>query len=149
MASGSVLYSPDVLAMALDLARWPMAGDLPLIGEARSASCGSRMRVGIELNEQGAISRIGVAAQACAIGQAAASLMARAAQGRNQQDFAKTEAEIVAWLGGDDALPDWPGLEALAAVRDYPGRHGAFLLGWRAVLQAMATQDLRAPRADV
>ncbi|WP_241126993.1 iron-sulfur cluster assembly scaffold protein [Novosphingobium terrae] len=138
MASGSVLYSPDVLAMALDLARWPMASDLPLIGEARSASCGSRMRVGIELDENGAIRRIGIAAQACAIGQAAASLMARAATGRAQADFAKAEAEIAAWLGAKGDLPDWPGLEALAAVRDYPGRHGAFLLGWRAVLQAMA-----------
>ncbi len=127
--------------MALDLARWPMAGDLPLIGEARSASCGSRMRVGIELDANGAISRIGIAAQACAIGQAAASLMARAAAGRNQQDFIKAEAEIVAWLGAQGPLPEWPGLDALAAVRDYPGRHGAFLLGWRAVLQAMATQD--------
>lgn len=127
--------------MALDLARWPMAGDLPLIGEARSASCGSRMRVGIELDANGAISRIGIAAQACAIGQAAASLMARCAAGRTQQDFVKAEAEIVAWLGAQGALPEWPGLDALAAVRDYPGRHGAFLLGWRAVLQAMATQD--------
>lgn len=124
--------------MALDLARWPMTGDLPLIGEARSASCGSRMRVGIALDGSGAISRIGVAAQACAIGQAAASLMARAAVGLTQPDIAKAEGEIAAWLGGHGALPDWPGLEALAAVRDYPGRHGAFLLGWRAVLQAMA-----------
>lgn len=127
--------------MALDLARWPIAGDLPLIGEARSASCGSRMRVGIELDGNGAISRIGIAAQACAIGQAAASLMARAAAGCNQQDFIKAEAEIVAWLSAQGPLPDWAGLDALAAVRDYPGRHGAFLLGWRAVLQAMATQD--------
>jgi NifU-like protein involved in Fe-S cluster formation len=144
LASGTVLYSPEVLAMALDLARWPMAGDLPLIGEARSASCGSRMRVGIALDETGAIVRIGVAAQACAIGQAAASVMARAAAGRSHQDIAKAEAQIVAWLGGDNALPDWPGLEALTAVRDYPGRHGAFLLGWRAVLQAMAAPEQRA-----
>ncbi len=130
--------------MALDLARWPMAGDLPLIGEARSASCGSRMRVGIALDETGAIERIGVAAQACAIGQAAASVMARAAAGRSHQDIARAEAQIVAWLGGDNALPDWPGLEALTAVRDYPGRHGAFLLGWRAVLKAMAAPGQRA-----
>ena len=141
MASGSVLYSPDVLAMALDLARWPMSADLPLVGEARSASCGSRMRVGIELDADGAVSHIGIAAQACAIGQAAASLMARCAAGRTRQDFIKAETEIVVWLGAQGALPEWPGLEALAAVRDYPGRHGAFLLGWRAVLQAMAAQN--------
>jgi NifU-like protein involved in Fe-S cluster formation len=134
-----VLYTPQVLALAMGLARWPLGDDLPLVGEARSASCGSRMRVGLALDGQGTILRVGLSAQACAIGQAAGAVMAAGAPGRRVQDLAQAERAIAAWLAGDAAMPDWPGLADVAPARDYPGRHGAFMLAWRAALAALAT----------
>lgn len=124
----------------MGLARWPLGADLPLMGDARSASCGSRLRVGLALDAQGAITRIGLSAQACAIGQAAAHVMADAAIGRTADDIARAETQIAAWVAGEGTMPDWPGLEALAPVLDYPGRHGAFMLGWRATLAAFAQE---------
>jgi len=44
---------------------------------------------------------------------------------------------MAAWLGGAGQMPDWPGLAAIAAARDYPARHGAILLPWRAALDAL------------
>jgi NifU-like protein involved in Fe-S cluster formation len=134
----AVLYTPQVLALAMGLADWPLGEDLPLVGEARSASCGSRLRVALALDEAGAIARIGIAAQACAVGQAAAHVMARAAQGRELADMLQAEHDIAAWLAGRAHMPDWPGLADLAPARDYPGRHGAFMLGWRAAVAAFA-----------
>lgn len=134
----TVLYTPRVLELAMGLAQWPLGGDLPLVGEARSASCGSRLRVGLALDAGGAIARIGVAAQACAVGQAAASVMARAAPGRDRAQMAQAERDIAAWLAGSAPMPAWPGLADLAPAREYPGRHGAFMLGWRAALAAFA-----------
>ena len=135
-----MLYTPQVLALAMGLARWPLGDDLPLVGEARSASCGSRLRVGLALDEAGAIARIGLSAQACAIGQAAASVMAQAAIGRSAADMAQAERAIAAWLEHGGSMPDWPGLGDLAPVRDYPGRYGAFMLGWRAALAGFGAQ---------
>jgi hypothetical protein len=36
-------------------------------------------------------------------------------------------------------LPDWPGLTAIAAARDYPARHGAIMLAWQAARQLLPT----------
>ena len=132
-----MLYTPQVLALAMGLARWPLGEDLPLVGEARSASCGSRLRVGLALDAAGGIARIGLSAQACAVGQAAAHVMAQAATGRTAADMIRAEHDIAAWLEQGAPMPDWPGLSDLAPVRDYPGRHGAFMLGWRAALAAL------------
>ncbi|WP_260921839.1 hypothetical protein [Novosphingobium sp. 9] len=40
--------------------------------------------------------------------------------------------------GGEGALPEWPGLDAIAAARDYPARHGAVMLVWDAALDILA-----------
>jgi hypothetical protein len=40
-------------------------------------------------------------------------------------------------------LPDWPDFSLLEAARDYPGRHGALQLPWRAALDALSKE---APR---
>jgi NifU-like protein involved in Fe-S cluster formation len=138
MASVAALYTPEVLGLATRLAEWRIDAGMPLQGDARSASCGSTLRVAIALDDDGRVARIGLAAQACAIGQASAAIMAAQAIGRDQRDFANAEAAISNWLAGESALPEWPGISAIAAARDYKGRHGAILLGWRAVLAAFA-----------
>ena len=140
MPSVAALYTPEVLGLATMLAAYRLTDDLPLRGRARSASCGSTLEVGIALDAAGRIARIGLAAQACAVGQAAAAIMAAQASGRSQQDFAQAEAALVAWLAGQGDLPDWPGLESIVPARGFPGRHGAILLGWRAVREAFAAQ---------
>ena len=138
MASVAALYTPEVLMLATGLADFRWDETFALHGAARSPSCGSTLKVGIDVDGAGRILRIGLAAQACAIGQAAASIMARAARGRGKDDFVQAEADLLRWLGGEGDLPDWPGLSAIAPARGFPGRHGAVLLGWRAVLQAFA-----------
>ncbi len=139
MASAAVLYTPEVLALATALARYPLTGDLPLRGAARSPACGSRIELGLDCGADGRIERIGLRAQACAIGQASAAIFAEAACGRGRADLAAALAAIEAWLRGECDLPDWPGLVAIAATHAYPGRHGAILLPWKAALEALPT----------
>ncbi len=137
MSNAARLYSPEVLALATRLAAFPLDDDLPLRGAARSPACGSRIELGLACDVAGRITRIGLKAQACAIGQAAAAIFADAAQGHSRADLATSLAALEAWLGGAGGLPDWPGLAAIAPARDFPGRHGAMLLPWKAALQAL------------
>jgi NifU-like protein involved in Fe-S cluster formation len=139
LASAAALYSGEVLALATALARYPLAGDLPWRGEARSRSCGSTLAIGLALDPAGRIERVGLAARACAIGQAAAAIFAEAAAGRSRAEIAASEAALTAWLAGEGAMPDWPGLEAIAVAAAYPGRHGAMLLPWLAALNALSS----------
>lgn len=143
MASVAVLYTPEVLGLATSLARFPITDTLDLRGQARSASCGSTLTVALALDDAGKIAQVGLAAHACAIGQAAAAIFAQAAIGQTAQDIRHAEQAIAAWLAGangDDPAkrPDWPGLQAIAPAWGYPARHGAILLGWRAALVAFA-----------
>ncbi|EJL32960.1 iron-sulfur cluster assembly scaffold protein [Novosphingobium sp. AP12] len=134
----TVLYTPDVLGLAIELARYPLSDALPLRGEARSKSCGSTIVLGLSTSADGTVERIGVRSQACAIGQASAAIFASAAAGADAARIVRARDAIAAWLSGDGELPDWPGLETIAAARDYPARHGAVLLPWNAACQALA-----------
>ncbi len=138
MAATAALYTPEVLARAVELSAYPLDANLPLRGSARSQSCGSSLELGLALDAAGRIERLGLRSHACAIGQAAAAIFAAAAPGRDQAAIAEAERALTAWLNGGE-LPDWPGLEQLARARDYPGRHGALLLPWRAALDALSS----------
>ncbi len=138
MASITKLYTPEVLGLATALAGFRLDDALVLRGDARSASCGSTLTAGILLDGAGMITRIGLAAQACAIGQAAAAVMAQAAIGKSLADFVAAEAAIARWLTEEGVMPDWPQLAIIAPAKDFPARHGAILLGWRSVLAAFA-----------
>ncbi|HKR91707.1 iron-sulfur cluster assembly scaffold protein [Novosphingobium sp.] len=137
--STAVLYTPEVLGLAIALARFPLTEDLPLRGEARSKSCGSTITLGLKMAPNGTIERIGVRSQACAIGQAAAAIFAQAASGRRGPDIHVAGTAIAAWLAGEGAMPDWPGLFAIAAAREYPARHGAVMLPWNAAMLVLPT----------
>ena len=135
---GRSLYSPDVLALAVALADFPLTDDLPLRGEDQSRVCGSRVTIGMVASQNGRVERIGSRVTACAIGQAAAALFLYGAPGRSATDIASAMRQIEAWLGGSADSPDWPEIDRLSAARAYPARHEAILLPWRAALAALS-----------
>ncbi len=142
MPTATALYTPQVLTLATSLAQWPWDAALPLLGEARSSTCGSKVAVGLQLAGNGAIERIGLRVHACAIGQASAAIFAAAALGLTLPALAESEQALSRWLGGDAPMPEWPGLSQIAAARNYPARHGAILLGWKAALAALPSASV-------
>lgn len=132
------LYTSAMLAAATALAGWPSDEDLPFKGTARSRTCGSTLAMGLALDEAGRIARLGLRPHACAVGQAAASVFARGAEGQDRTSLAASRDALALWLGGKGPQPDWPELDLLAPALDHPGRHGAILLAWDAALAALA-----------
>ena len=55
MSAAQRLYTPELLALAVELARWPRLEGATLSGEARSPTCGSTLAMDIELDEAGRI----------------------------------------------------------------------------------------------
>jgi NifU-like protein involved in Fe-S cluster formation len=133
------LYSIDVLRMAARVADFPSLPDASLREERRSPTCGSRMTVTLALANDGTVSAIGLDAKACALGQAAAAIMALGAKGRTAAEIAAAGEAWRAYLAGEaDALPDWPEIGLLAAGRDYPARHPSMRLAFEAASAALA-----------
>ncbi|WP_296716569.1 iron-sulfur cluster assembly scaffold protein [Erythrobacter sp.] len=135
------LYSPQVLALAIELAAYPLGDELPLRAEARSRTCGSTITVGLSLDANGAIGRVGMQVSACAIGQGSAALLARSAKGCDAGSIAATLTGLEQWLAGTGELPAWPDLELLAPARAHPARHAALLLPWKAASKALSSRD--------
>ena len=141
MSSAERLYTPELLGWTVRLAAYRLAEDLPLAGEARSPSCGSTLSLTLDTDDRGAISAIGMRVSACAIGQASAAVFAEHAVGRDAEEIASSLAEMEAWVAGEEALPGWPDLKVIAPARNFPGRHGAMLLPWKAALAALSKAE--------
>ena len=139
-AGTASLYTPELLGLAVSLARYPTIDQAEHVGEARSRTCGSTATVSFELDRTARIARAGLRVSACAIGQAAAAIFADGAIGRDRTEIERALAQLESWLGGGPE-PDWPGFVPLAPARAHPGRHGALLLPWRAALAALPKAD--------
>lgn len=139
MSGAERLYTPELLALTLGLADYPWDDALPLTGNARSKSCGSTLEIGLTLDDAGAIERLGLKVHACAVGQAAAAIFARAAAGRGRGELETARTAMAEWLDGTGPVPDWPGIAAILPARAFPARHGAMMLPWNAALGALSS----------
>ena len=141
--SAARLYTPEILALAMELADWPSQETLPLRGEARSRACGSTLTMDLAVGEDGCVETLGMRVRACAIGQASAAIFARHAAGQDAHSLQLVLDRLEAWLEDEGPAPDWPRLSLLMDAKDYPGRHGAILLPWQAARAALSpAQDL-------
>jgi NifU-like protein involved in Fe-S cluster formation len=131
------LYTPQILALAADLARYPLKEDLGLRASARSRTCGSVIDIGLDCDAEGRIRRVGMRVAACAIGQSSAAIMAQGLEGRSAAEVAAMETALAAWLAGEGTLPEWPQLDLLGPALPHKGRHGALLLPWTAASEAL------------
>lgn len=134
------LYTPDVLALAVTLADFPLKHDSSHQADARSPTCGSTITVGMDCDESGLIASIGLSVSACAIGQASAAIMAQNVIGRDQAWVRSRQNEIETWLSGAKPTPNIPSFDLLDTAKHYPARHGAILLPWRAVTAALSNE---------
>lgn len=106
--------------------------------EKRSPVCGSRITVDVTVDPGGRLLALGQQVQACALGQASASLMATHAIGKSAEELEDTIAALGAFLAGSRKDPgDWPGLKVFSAARPHSARHASILLPFEAVAQAM------------
>jgi NifU-like protein involved in Fe-S cluster formation len=131
-------YTPEILRLAASIPYLEPFEELEGAPEVRSKTCGSRMRMAVELDWADRIVRLRQAVEACAYGQAAAALLGGHAMGRSAEEVGAALAELEAWLAGKAEIPNaWPGLEALAPALLRKGRHGAILLPFRTMLAAI------------
>lgn len=134
--TAAALYTPEMLALAVQLADCPWQADHPLHGEARSRTCGGTVAMSLALQGE-QVNALGIRVSACAVGQAAAAIFASSATGRSADELRRAAGEIEAWLAGSKDEPAWPNLSTLAPALPHQGRHQAILLPWQAALSAM------------
>jgi NifU-like protein involved in Fe-S cluster formation len=134
----SPLYTTDILRLAASLQEERELGREDGRAELRSPTCGSRIALVVELDEDRRVRMVSQRVHACAFGQASAALVQQHAVGRAHDDVAEALVTISRWLAQEqEEVGNWPGVEALAPARTRKSRHGAILLPFRALLAAI------------
>ncbi len=132
------LYTTQILRLATELPAPVVLERVDGAAERRSPTCGSRVRTEVALDGEGRVATLSQTVQACAFGQASASLLAAGAVGRTRDDVAQATGNLRDWLAGKRDDPGvWPGLDTLAPARSRIGRHGAIVLPFETLLDAM------------
>ena len=135
----TALYNRDILRLAASIPHQRRLESPQASVEKRSPICGSRVTVDISLDDSGGVAALGQEVNACALGQASASLMGAAALGRTPAELEAARNSLSAFLAGTRDDPgDWPGLSIFAEARPFTARHPSILLAFEAAAEAAA-----------
>jgi NifU-like protein involved in Fe-S cluster formation len=135
----TALYNRDILRLAASIPHHRRLDRPDASVEKRSPTCGSRIAVDVRLDGDGRVAELGQEVRACALGQAAASLMGASVLGRSGTELAEARDALTAFLdGGREDPGSWPGLDIFRAARPFSARHPSILLAFQAVAEAAA-----------
>lgn len=132
------LYSDRILALAADMPATTPLQDPHISVKKRSPLCGSVVTVDIKV-KAGKVTGYAQDVKACALGQAAASVVGRSIIGCDLAQIEKAHDALQAMLTSNGPTPDAPfdGLEVLLPAKDYTNRHASILLALEAASEAM------------
>lgn len=132
------LYHSRVLELAADISR---VGRLAApMGSSTKVSrvCGSTVTVDLDLKD-GKIADLGMDVEACALGQAAAAILAKNGVGASVEEIVAARDGLKAMIKEGAPPPEgrfWE-LRHLEGVRDYPPRHTSTMLAFEAAVAAI------------
>ena len=132
------LYHGRVLELAAEMPHVGRLSDPDGAATKVSRICGSVVTVELKVTD-GRISDFAIDPKACALGQAATSILARHAVGRSLAEMEAVRDALRAMLKDGAEPPDgvfWE-LRHLAPVKDYPPRHASTMLAFDAAVDAM------------
>lgn len=135
----SDLYSGKLLEAAAAIPPTRRLAGADASAVKASKVCGSEVAVDLIL-EGDVVTEFGMEAQACALGQASASIVARNIVGAHAKELYQLRDEMRAMLKEGGPAPQgarWQELEALVTIRDFPQRHASTLLVFEAVVACL------------
>lgn len=139
------LYSRQILALATDIPHTDRLETPDGTAKVRAPLCGSTVTVDVILKD-GCISEFGQDVKACALGQAAASVVAKNIIGRNLDELQIARGELLDLLKNDGPEPQAPfdELRVLTPAKDYKNRHASILLALDATIEAFEQANTNA-----
>ncbi len=136
------LYSGRILELSANIPLTKRLEAPQATVKKRSPLCGSTITVDL-VTERGRIREYGQDVKACALGQAAASVVAANIIGRSKVEVETARDQLKTMLKSNGPVPDPPfeGLEALLPARDFKNRHASILLALDAAAEAVALAE--------
>ncbi|WP_019961060.1 iron-sulfur cluster assembly scaffold protein [Woodsholea maritima] len=138
-------YTSEVLKLAATIEHLEPLSDPDGVARKTSRLCGSMIEAQVKLDGE-IVSDLGLVVEACALGQAAASILSHHAIGASVAEIKAARDVLHAMLKQDGPDPDgrFGDLKLLRAAKDYPMRHGSLMLAFEAALEASEAALARA-----
>ncbi len=132
------LYSSRILALAADIPHLERLDAPDVTVKKRSPLCGSTVTVDLNIAD-GKIAAFGQDVKACALGQAAASVVGENIVGCTLDEVQTARDALKAMLteGATPPPPPFQELEVLLPAREFKNRHASIMLALDATLEAM------------
>ena len=132
------LYSKRILALAANIALTERLDNPQSTVKKISPMCGSMVTVDICINENKVVN-YGHEVKACALGQAAASVISKSIIGSDVDKILTAREELINMLTNDGSSPNKPfeELEVLQPAKDFKNRHSSILLTFDAIADAI------------
>lgn len=132
------IYNAKILELAANIPRQGRLAAADATAKAHSKLCGSTVIVDLAMRD-GRVVDFAHDVKACALGQAAASLMARNVIGATGPELRQLRDEMRAMLKENGPPPQgkWADMAVLEPVRDYKARHASTLLTFEATVDAV------------
>ena len=131
------IYNQRILELAGNIPRLGRLDPAQATARAHSKLCGSTIIVDLAMAD-GKVSDYAQDVKACALGQAAASIVGRHVIGATAAELREVRDRVRAMLKENGAPPDgaWADAAVLEPVRDFKARHASTLLAFEAAAQA-------------
>ncbi|MCA3624309.1 MAG: iron-sulfur cluster assembly scaffold protein [Methylobacterium sp.] len=141
------VYNRRILELAADIPRQGRLAHPDASATAHSRLCGSTVTVDLAMAGD-VVTDFAQQVQACALGQASSSIMARNVVGSTARELREMRDTLRRMLKENGAPPagKWEDLRVLEPVRDYKARHASTMLAFDAVVDAIA--QIEAKRAS-
>ncbi|MGX9855569.1 iron-sulfur cluster assembly scaffold protein [Limimaricola variabilis] len=138
------LYSQRILALTTEMPLTERLAAPDATVRRRAPLCGSTVTVDVTVDD-GRVTGYGQDVKACALGQAAASIVGGAVIGRDHAELSRARDQLRAMLTENGPVPDAPfeEFEVLQAAREYRNRHASILLAIEAATQALEEAQAR------
>ncbi|WPY95404.1 iron-sulfur cluster assembly scaffold protein [Limimaricola variabilis] len=138
------LYSQRILALTTEMPLTERLAAPDATVRRRAPLCGSTVTVDVTVDD-GRVTGYGQDVKACALGQAAASIVGGAVIGRDHAELSRARDQLRAMLTENGPVPDAPfeEFEVLQAAREYRNRHASILLAIEAATQAVEEAQAR------
>jgi NifU-like protein involved in Fe-S cluster formation len=138
------VYNQRILELAAQMPRIGRLEAPDASATAHSKLCGSTVTIDLTLSD-GKVADFAHEVKACALGQAASSIMARNIVGSTPQELRDLRETVRKMLKENGAPPQgkWEDIAILEPVRDFKSRHASTLLTFDAVVDAIGQIEKR------
>ena len=132
------VYNLKILELAGNITRTGSMDNSDASAEAHSKLCGSKVKVWLKISD-GVVSDFAHEVKACALGQAASSIMAEHVVGASLQELKDIRQQTSDMLreGGKPPEGKFSDIKYLEPIKDYRARHASTMLTFDAVVMAI------------